>query len=47
MIRRPGAIVWLFAATIMAGALVYFLHNQTSLELSSEQENFRVHQSAP
>lgn len=42
MIRRPGAIVWLFAATIIAGALIItFYTTRLSLELSSEQENFK------
>ena len=42
MIRRPGAIVWLFAATIIAGALIItFYTTRLSLELSSEQEKFK------
>ena len=42
MIRRPGLIVWLFAASLIAGSCaISFYTAKLSLELATEQENFK------
>ena len=41
MTRRPVAIVWLFAITLIAGSRYTLYTAKLSLELASEQENFK------
>ena len=42
MSRRPGLIVWLFAASLIAGSCaITFYTAKLSLDLAAEQENFK------
>ena len=42
MSKRPIAIVWLFAITLIAGSCAITIYTaKLSLELAAEQENFK------